>query len=144
MHLKFTYTPDAFNSCIIDFTNTSLNYGSYKWYFGDGFSTQVSPVILTFGTYVVKLYTYENNGNFCDSAVQTINVSCGSGSVCNASFQYNASQASSCSIEFNASGATAYTWDFGDGNIGLDQNPSQLLNGTYNVCLIAYVFRFYM
>ena len=140
---SFTYIPDAFNSCIIDFTNTSLNYGSCKWYFGDGgFSTQVSPshTYITAGTYVVKLYTYENNGNFCDSAVQTINVSCGSGSVCNASFQYNTSQASSCSIEFNASGATAYTWDFGDGNIGLGQNPTHnyMLNGTYNVCLIAY------
>jgi len=140
---SFTHAPDPVNSCTIDFTNTSMNYSSCKWYFGDGgFSTQASPshTYFTAGNYNVKLYTYDNTGNFCDSAVQTINVSCGSGSICNASFQHTFVTGSSCDVIFTASGASSYTWDFGDGNIGLGQNPTHtyMLNGTYNVCMLAY------
>ena len=63
---------------------------------------------------------------------------CGGTSSCNATFTYTFGQFP-CEFIFIGTGASSYSWDFGDGSSGTGQTAlhSYTTSGTYNVCLYA-------
>jgi hypothetical protein len=101
-------------NCWTYFTNASTGVNlSYKWYQLPGMtlmSTMANPAFtLGNGSHTIALYTY-SNGMFCDSAVSTINVSCGTSTVCNASFTHSTS---SCVTNFySTSTGTNLTYEW--------------------------------
>ena len=137
-----TYTSGQ-SPCDIIFSATGAD--NYTWDFGDGnsgYGQNVSHTYAGDGTYIVSLGAYSANGGWlgqlCDSITQTITVTgCGGSTPCQASFSY---ADSNCIVEFFGSGASSYTWSFGDGTSGQGQYDYHVYsnNGTYNVCMYAY------
>ena len=137
-----TYTSGQ-SPCDIIFSATGAD--NYTWDFGDGnsgYGQNVSHTYAGDGTYIVSLGAYSANGGWlgqlCDSITQTITVTgCGGSTPCQASFNY---ADSNCIVEFYGSGASSYTWSFGDGTSGQGQYDYHVYsnNGTYNVCMYAY------
>ena len=137
-----TYTSGQ-SPCDIIFSATGAD--NYTWDFGDGnsgYGQNVSHTYAGDGTYIVSLGAYSANGGWlgqlCDSITQTITVTgCGGSTPCQASFSY---ADSNCIVEFFGSGASLYTWSFGDGTSGQGQYDYHVYsnNGTYNVCMYAY------
>jgi len=137
-----TYTSGQL-PCDIIFSATGAD--NYTWDFGDGnsgYGQNVSHTYAGDGTYIVSLGAYSANGGWlgqlCDSITQTITVTgCGGSTPCQASFSY---ADSNCIVEFFGSGASSYTWSFGDGTSGQGQYDYHVYsnNGTYNVCMYAY------
>ena len=139
---SITYTSGQ-SPCDIIFSATGAD--NYSWDFGDGnsgYGQNVSHTYTGDGTYIVSLGAYSANGGWlgqlCDSIIQTITVTgCGGSTPCQASFNY---ADSNCIVEFYGSGASSYTWSFGDGTSGQGQYDFHTYsnNGTYNVCMYAY------
>ena len=139
---SITYTSGQ-SPCDIIFSATGAD--NYSWDFGDGnsgYGQNVSHTYTGDGTYIVSLGAYSANGGWlgqlCDSIIQTITVTgCGSSTPCQASFNY---ADSNCIVEFYGSGASSYSWSFGDGTSGQGQYDYHTYsnNGTYNVCMYAY------
>ncbi|MDB3905042.1 PKD domain-containing protein [Crocinitomicaceae bacterium] len=139
---SITYTSGQ-SPCDIIFSATGAD--NYTWDFGDGnsgYGQNVSHTYAGDGTYIVSLGAYSANGGWlgqlCDSITQTITVTgCGGSNPCQASFNY---ADSNCIVEFYGSGASSYTWSFGDGTSGQGQYEYHTYsnNGTYNVCMYAY------
>ena len=137
-----TYTSGQ-SPCDIIFSATGAD--NYTWDFGDGnsgYGQNVSHTYAGDGAYIVSLGAYSANGGWlgqlCDSITQTITVTgCGGSTPCQASFSY---ADSNCIVEFFGSGASSYTWSFGDGTSGQGQYDYHVYsnNGTYNVCMYAY------
>lgn len=136
-----------FQNCpSIQFLDNSTSNGTiltWSWNFGDGgTSTMQNPTHLytANGMYTVTLAITDNNG--CTSTDQrTLNITCISGPVCNAAFQFTLGQCPTVSF-FDGSTASpgmvsSWSWDFGDGGTSSMQNPSHTYtaNGTYLVCL---------
>ncbi len=121
----------------VAFTDTSYGPGnSYMWDFGDA-STSVSknPVhtYAAAGTYTVCLTTT----NPCSSAQV-----CKTVTVCDVPVAAYSSSDNNLAVAFtDASTGTvdSWSWDFGDGNLSTQQNPSHTYStgGSYNVCLIT-------
>ncbi len=125
----------------VQFTNTSTNYVSCLWTFGDGTtSTATSPT-----------HTYTNSGVF------SVVLKCWSASGCTRSMIYhdiikvttsvaifNASPRVGCpplTTSFNSlspTGGLTYNWNFGDGSSSSQANPSHTYNtpGNFDVTLI--------
>jgi hypothetical protein len=134
-------------SCWTYFSNTSTGVNlSYKWYQLPGMtlmSTSPSPAFnLGNGSHTIALYTY-SNGMFCDSAVSTINVSCGTSTVCNASFTH--SVLPNCGAYFySTSTGTNLTYEWRNLSTGFSLISTQntftttLPTGNNNIAL--YVF----
>jgi len=137
-----TYTSGQ-SPCDIIFSATGAD--NYTWDFGDGnsgYGQNVSHTYAGDGTYIVSLGAYSANGGWlgqlCDSITQPITVTgCGGSTPCQASCSY---ADSNCIVEFFGSGASSYTWSFGDGTSGQGQYDYHVYsnNGTYNVCMYAY------
>jgi PKD repeat protein len=94
------------------------------------------------GNYLVLLEGLDSNGNYCDSAMYSINVTNASGaSACNADFAWweDSSATSPIVLMFNLSSGNnlSYTWDFGDGTTSNLAYPTHtyLQDGIYLVCL---------
>lgn len=134
------FTVSSSGTClnsVFGFTNTSLNFASNIWYFGDGsFSTQVNPThnYAFAGVYNVKLVVTNING--CkDSAVNTITINAkptaGFSVVGNTSCTTN----KTININNTAVGAATYYYEFGDGATSVLQTPSHTYanNGTYTI-----------
>ena len=124
------------------FNNTSLGGTDFVWDFGDNTtSTEVSPSHLyaNTGTYTVKLTAIDTSTcNKTDNSIFTITVF----AVPTANFQFSPIPADANKpINFSnfSTGATSYSWDFGDGEISTERDPSHLFNAsqTFNVCLTA-------
>lgn len=132
------------NNCDVFLTDLSTtqanNIVSWTWTMGDG---------TTYGNQQGIHHTYNQSGTYTaclttidsDSCVsqycETITVNCGS-SNCFAGFQYFTNNGSSFSfVDHSSQNATSWTWDFGDGNISTQQNPSHFYTqgGNYAVCL---------
>ena len=129
---NFTFTPD--NQCAgttVSFSNTSTGTGAfttYAWNFGDaGTSTAVSPthVYAAGGSYTVSLTV--TNGAGCSSTISHVvtvlarPVAAISGDDGDGDTQYCLSPVDNTTSDivtfFNTTtGATSYTWDFGDGS----------------------------
>ncbi len=136
----------------IDFTNVSRlntgrkfnNFGGtnplYEWDFGPaGTSTATSPSVQfnTSGTHTVKLKStlYGSTGNCADSTMMTVYVS-------DSAFADFGWTMFGGIVQFHdsSSGATTYTWDFGDGSpLSNVREPlhTYTTNGAFEVCLIV-------
>ena len=128
----------------ITFTNTSTNASTYFWIFENGSpatSTLINPVISysVSGTFDVTLHAIE--GLDTNTTYQTITINAANQPL--ADFVSNSpiflpnTAAFFTNISANAS---AYFWDFGDGNFSTDTNPwnDYGTTGTFNVMLVAY------
>ncbi len=126
----------------VTFTDASTDATSWSWDFGDGgTSTAQNPTYTynTAGTYTVTLTATNSCGSDTETKVDYITVTCtppvadfnGSPTSGDAPLTVNFTDAST--------GATSWSWDFGDGGTSTAQNPSYTYNtaGTYTVTLIA-------
>jgi len=136
---SFSY---ADSNCIVEFFGSGAS--SYTWSFGGGTSGQGQydyHVYSNNGTYNVCMYAYDQNGMICDTVCQNVYVSeCNNtGGGCQTDFTYTMGQ-SPCEYYFTATGASTYTWDFGDGNTGSGQNVNNTYSndGMYYVLLMGY------
>lgn len=123
------------------FTNTTVPAGlSSLWNFGDATtSTQTNPskIYSVPGTYNIKLVN--NYGTCADSITKQITV------LSLPVTDFTAPDVSDCKVPFTvnftdlSSGATGWSWDFGDGGTATTKNPSHTytLSGFYTVKLIA-------
>ena len=127
---------------IVNFTNTSQNANQYSWDFGNGSQSSLVNPSTTYtvpGFYTVKLIA--QNGADIDSLIQTNYIQVLD--LPNSDFTYNIS--TNCeadnllSFSNNSIGAVSYIWDFGDGNISSDFEPTHhyQLAGDYYIKLIA-------
>jgi PKD repeat protein len=120
----------------------------YTWDFGDGSTESGNTVSHTYtaeGSYTVTL-TVEDNDGLMDSDSTTAVIGVGNLSpTSDAKGPYSAKVNEV--IQFDGSGSqdpdgsiVAYEWNFGDGNVGNEQNPvhSYTAPGTYNVTLTVY------
>jgi gliding motility-associated-like protein len=123
------------------FTNTSVpvSAGS-SWDFGDAtFSNAPNPtkIYTAPGIYFVKLVN--NYGSCADSVTKQITV------LGLPTPDFNAADVTDCKVPFTvnfsdiSTGATGWSWNFGDGGTSTLQNPSHTYTalGNYNVTLIA-------
>jgi gliding motility-associated-like protein len=134
------------------FTNTSVptrgsfSADAFTWDFGDNTSTvtqgQTPPVMHTYagpGTYIVKLSI--DDSSFCNSPDDTVKTVRLSPQV-RALFETPARGCVPYTAVFtnNSLGGLSFIWDFGDGNISTEDNPSHLYPnvGTYLVKLKAF------
>jgi gliding motility-associated-like protein len=128
-----TGVPAAFQNASVPFPASS------SWDFGDGTVSAANNPVKTWttaGVYSVKLVS--NYATCADSVTKIVTVLAlpvpnftASDSIdCDAPFTVNFSDISS--------GATGWSWDFGDGNTSLLQNPvhTYLANGNYTVKLV--------
>jgi PKD repeat protein len=134
------------NTCMTYFTNASTGTNlTYKWYKQGSalLSTQANPTLsLGNGSHTIILYTY-SNGQFCDSTSSVVNVSCPTGTVCNAVFS-TYTDASSCFTHFynNSTGSNlTYKWYELPGMTLLSTTSSPVLSlgtGYHTVALFSY------
>ena len=132
-----------------DFSETALNlivqFGdlstqgatSWLWDFGDGNTSTLQSPSHTYaapGTYTVCLTATSICGS--DSICQSVTVSCPTPL---ADFSSVITGAAVDFTDLSTQGATAWLWDFGDGNTSTSQNPMHTYgaDGTYLACLIA-------
>ena len=131
---KFSYTIDGLQ---VSFKNQSSNAQSYLWNFGNGqTSTQIDPVITysAAGTYSVALTA--NNADLSNTSTQSITVNYKQPT---ASFTYTTAAPLKVILNNTSTNATAYEWDFGDGNTSTEKNPTHRYStvGSYIITLVA-------
>jgi PKD repeat protein len=145
------FTSNVTSGCsplAVSFTNTSTNYTSCVWDFGDGFSsTQTNPshTYTVPGFYTVKLIAYSAYG--CSNVKTQLNYIRVYGKP---TAQLTANPTSTCNanqiIQFNSAstGVTSYQWNFGQPSSGAAntsslQNPTHTYGtqGSFNVSLIV-------
>lgn len=126
---------------LVSFNNKSLYATSYEWDFGDGTTSSDENPSHTFynsGTYIVTLKA--SNDNNSDKKSLTINVTPKAKPVADFSFTPSTGMAP-CEIYFTnaTTGASSYSWDFGNGQTSSLQNPSLIYveGGTYTITLTA-------
>jgi PKD repeat protein len=140
-----SYQSNVTSGCapvIVNFTGTSTNTvnASYSWNFGNGItgsSANIQHQFSTAGSYPVTL-TVTNSNGCSDSVIHNITVN--AVPVANATL----SDSISCgplttSFINNSSGASGYSWAFGDGTSSSAVSPSHLYSnpGTYYITLVA-------
>ncbi len=118
----------------INFTDTSNIANSISWDFGDGTNSTLSNPTHTYlkpGRYwVCQTVTDACTSNtFCDSVDVCLDTVIAGFNVALSGPVFNFTNSSS--------NAKTYLWDFGDGNLSTNQNPSHIFPGygTYRVCL---------
>ena len=129
-------------SLMVSFTDLSSNDPtSWSWDFGDGgTSTSQNPshTYTSAGTYTVALTATNSAGSDTETKTGYITVT----TVPTADFSGSPTSGEApltVSFTNNSSGATSYSWDFGDGGTSTSQNPSHEYTaaGTYTVALTA-------
>jgi PKD repeat protein len=139
----------AVNGLTVLFTNQSTgNPTSFSWNFGDCLtgggnpgctSSQSSPshVYAVAGTYTVSL-SVSNASGASDSASQFVSVGV-TGKPPQAAFDFQGSGLTVTFADRSTGGPTGWSWNFGDGAISTQQNPTHAYTaaGTYNVTLTA-------
>jgi PKD repeat protein len=140
---NFTRTPSSGCAPInVSFTNTSTSLAgaTYLWDFGNGQTSSLQNPTMFFGTsgvYQVQLIV-TNLGGCSDTIVK--NVAAHPVAVASASVNDTIGCTPFNAIFTNTStGATSYSWDFGDGSVSTGANPSHTYttSGIYTVTLIA-------
>ncbi len=124
----------------VNFTDMSTNASSLAWTFGDGgtsTATNPSHSYTAAGQYTVKLVSANpNTCNLVDSFSKTLHVF-GSPT---ADFTYTPNPPTPNTMlrfQNQSTGGSIYKWDFGDGTISTDENPTKIYqrDGFYTVCL---------
>jgi PKD repeat protein len=130
---------------IVTFTNFSNDADSYLWDFGDtGTSTEENPVhvYVQVGKFTVTLTAFGPGGTNSLTATNLITVVLVEPPVADFAVSPTNSGFPPLTVQFiNLSkNATAYLWDFGDGEISTNVNPvyTYLNPGTYNPVLYAW------
>lgn len=131
---KFSYSADGLE---VSFKNQSTNAQTYLWNFGNGKTSTLKEPTITYdaaGTYAVTLTA--KNGDLENSTKQNITVSYKQPT---ASFTYKKEAPLTVIFTNTSTNATSYNWDFGDGTISTEQNPTHRYDkiGTYTVTLVA-------
>ena len=139
---NFTGTPlSGVAPLLVTFTDTSTNATSWSWNFGDGVGTSnlQNPTYTynTPGTYTVTLTATGPGGS--DQEIKTNYISVYEPLVANFSGTPTTGY-KPLTAQFTDSSTgvvTAWSWNFGDGGISTEQNPSYTYNnlGTYTVTL---------
>lgn len=122
------------------FTNQSSNAQSYKWYFGDGDSsnaTNPQHLYLNYGTYSVTLIAYNQGG--CDTSytlvdyvhIDTLHVDF------NVNTTFSPCPPFACTLTNNSGKGLKFLWNFGDGYTDTVTNPTHIYfyPGVYTVKL---------
>ena len=151
----FSFNPD--NACAgtnISFTNTSTGSAgstTYSWNFGDGnTSTGFSPSHTYAAGGVYNAVLTMTNGAGCTSTVShtvtvvarpvvSISGDDGDGNLTNCLSPVDPSTSETVVFTNTTTGATSYSWNFGDGNTSTLQSPSHtyLTYGTFPVTMTA-------
>lgn len=136
---SFIHYNDTINTSTVYFTNTSTgNPTSFLWSFGDGSNSNLQNPTHTYasnGTFVVTLNI---GGTNCQSsAYDTIVINPVS---CQADFSWQADTVNSSLLHFSDLSSvttTSWQWNFGDGSVSSQQNPSHQFAqaGNYTVLL---------
>jgi len=136
-----SFTTDVNEGCApltVTYTDTSNNAEDIFWNFPGGFpnsASNVNEITITYnapGTYGVTHRVTNDLGEDQDELVAYVNVL--SDPV--ASFSV-LQQDNSVMLTDNSTGATSYSWDFGDGNMSNDANPAYIYEdaGIYTISL---------
>lgn len=139
----FTVQDSACAPFIANFDNISKGGVTFNWTFGDGGTSTAAYPTHTYtqpGRYPVRLQAYDPNtcNQYHDT---TIFITVMPPPTAQFIFQPNKPVENTPHMFTNQStDASHYRWDFGDGNISNEVNPTYqyLRTGTYEVCLIAY------
>jgi PKD repeat protein len=127
----------------VNFTNTSVGASSFQWDFGNGnFSTLPNPqnVYISAGNYSVRLIATSSSGNRDTLLVNNfITVLAGPNISFTSNMLSGCVNQTSFSFVNNSLGSNSYFWDFGDGTISTQTNPSKVFNtpGSYTVSLVG-------
>lgn len=142
---NFTFTPATGQApCIVTFTNTSTNYTSVHWNFGDGQTSTVENPIHNYinpGNYQITLTAI--NSTIQSTKEKIIIISKKPTPNFTYSFENDNQNAPTNVIFTNTTQEyglnTSYMWDFGDGNYSSEKDPNhQFLNpGVYQIKLTA-------
>lgn len=142
-----SFYSDTVNGCIpfaVTFTNNSANGVSYNWDFGDGTQSSLETPSNTYtqaGIYSVKLIvSFSNSPN--DTLVINNYIEVFDAPTADFQFAHSGTFCENDNLftfTNNSLNATAYTWDFGDGNTDTTTNPSHTYSsdGTHIITLIA-------
>lgn len=138
----FNYLEISTQPYTYQFADLSVgDVGSWKWDFGDGKSSIIHNPIHTYyqnGEYEVCLTITNTQGTCADTYCETIYV--GTTPNCTANFVYQQDGINPLTFLFTdiSSGvADTWQWDFGDGTISAEQNPTHTFSeeGYYLICL---------
>ncbi|MBI3511050.1 MAG: T9SS type A sorting domain-containing protein [Bacteroidetes bacterium] len=114
-------------------TLTASQGDTYMW--SPGGQTTQSITVGTAGTYNVT----ETNSNACNGTGTSQNVVVTVHPLPVASYTYNSTNMPTVVFTNGSTGATTYTWDFGDSNSSSNLSPTHTYsgNGNYTACLTA-------
>ena len=143
-----TVTPGPLSQDLYQFTDLSYggNITSWSWDFGDGGTSNLqNPVHGYFnmipGQYAVCL-TILTSGNCTSTFCDTVNINIFP-VVCNAEFEFYPGSPGPLSFDIyqfvdqsSGNNIVSWNWDFGDGSISTDQNPS---HGFFNMIPAQYI-----
>ncbi len=125
----------------VQFTNTSTNYTSCQWFFGDGTSSTASNpnhIYTNGGTYSVTLQCWGPSGCTSTSLKQNIITVTKPQGLFTAWPRVGCPPLQTTFTAFSPSPGVSYRWNFGDGNFSNLQNPvhTYTTSGVFNVSLI--------
>jgi PKD repeat protein len=126
----------------VNFTNLSTGASSYSWDFGDtGSSTQANPshTYTEAGTYTVTLTATNSCGSDVEVKTNYITVTCTPPTADFSGSPTSGEVPLTVNFTDQSTGATSWSWDFGDEGTSSQQNPSHQYTeaGTYTVTLTA-------
>lgn len=128
---------------MVNFTNNSIRAVSYLWDFGDGTtSNQIHPshVYNTSGNYNVKLIASDASG--CTDTLIIVNKIIVASAVVSYQTPPIVNACAPYAVNFSdASGASSFLWDFGDGTTSSAANPYHVYTnpGVYTVSLTTWM-----